>query len=435
MTNVHYIVNDKGSKTSNEQLTGIWNFSNGLGDLNQALYLSFNSVASAVNYVQLGNAATGNNVVWKATGSDSNVNLEFQGKGSGFIILPNGSQLKTNAAPVNQQDIANKKYVDDIAAAGPVATTSSTGSVQLNTQSSLDAGTGSTGGKPLVPTADILQVTLQKGAYSFGATAGGTTVYTLALTPALIAYVTGQKFYILMNATNTGASTLNVNGLGAKSIKKFSGTDVEAGDLLINTIVELIYDGTNLLILGMTTPFSFLTTKGDLIVTKSGGVVTRLAAGANNQVPLYDSTQPGGLRAGSVPLNSTNFNPVNATYAGNQVSGSQTIAHGMAKTPSGVLVSASYSDNGMNPFLTLSKGFYNGSTTVSQQSTMNTVGGGFISSSNNNNTNLIQVFGGGGSGDQAAVVASIDATNLILNWTRTGGLTNSGIALTFIFFG
>jgi hypothetical protein len=45
---------------------------------------------------------------------------------------------------------------------------------------------------------------------------------------------------------NTGAATLNVNGLGAKTIKKFgTANDLATGDILANQIVTVIYDGTN----------------------------------------------------------------------------------------------------------------------------------------------------------------------------------------------
>jgi len=44
--------------------------------------------------------------------------------------------------------------------------------------------------------------------------------------------------------TNTGASTINVNSLGVKDIKKEDGTtDVNAGDIIADQYITLIYDG------------------------------------------------------------------------------------------------------------------------------------------------------------------------------------------------
>jgi hypothetical protein len=39
--------------------------------------------------------------------------------------------------------------------------------------------------------------------------------------------------------------TININGIGAKSIKTLSGADLSAGDLTSGLAVQIIYDGTN----------------------------------------------------------------------------------------------------------------------------------------------------------------------------------------------
>lgn len=62
-------------------------------------------------------------------------------------------------------------------------------------------------------------------------------------------YFTG--LFILLNPVtdNTGACTLNINGLGAKSLK--TPTDGDPGDDWIDAsqIVPLCYDGTNFIIM------------------------------------------------------------------------------------------------------------------------------------------------------------------------------------------
>lgn len=82
-------------------------------------------------------------------------------------------------------------------------------------------------------------------------TAGGTTTYTLTPSPAITAYVTGQEFVIKMNAANTGASTINVSGLGAKSLTKGGATALASGDLLIDAAYKIIYDGTQFQVSGI----------------------------------------------------------------------------------------------------------------------------------------------------------------------------------------
>lgn len=72
---------------------------------------------------------------------------------------------------------------------------------------------------------------------------GSADAYVIAPAPAITAYEAGQAFHFFAVNANTGASTLNVNGLGAKAIQRIgvalSSDDIGAGDL-----VHVIYDGT-----------------------------------------------------------------------------------------------------------------------------------------------------------------------------------------------
>lgn len=80
------------------------------------------------------------------------------------------------------------------------------------------------------------------------ALAGGTTVYTLTTGLSLAAYVNGQSFLVRVNATNTGASTLNVDGLGAKNLRKnVAGTltALAANDLYIGDYVRFTYNSAS----------------------------------------------------------------------------------------------------------------------------------------------------------------------------------------------
>lgn len=75
---------------------------------------------------------------------------------------------------------------------------------------------------------------------------GAADAYVVTPTPAVAAYAAGQRFTFKATNANTGASTLDVSGLGVKTIKKFTDQDLEAGDLEAGSIVEVVYDGTNL---------------------------------------------------------------------------------------------------------------------------------------------------------------------------------------------
>lgn len=89
-------------------------------------------------------------------------------------------------------------------------------------------------------------MTAQKtGSYHYVVSGGSSNAYTAA-TPALGSYAAGNFLRFKANHTNTGAATINVNSLGAKTIKRRDGaTDVAAGDIVSGQLVEICYDGTN----------------------------------------------------------------------------------------------------------------------------------------------------------------------------------------------
>ncbi len=75
---------------------------------------------------------------------------------------------------------------------------------------------------------------------------GSTTTYTCTV-PGLAALNPGLEVTFVPQAANTGASTLNIDTLGAKSIifANTTGTAMGTNDLLANGIYTLEYDGTN----------------------------------------------------------------------------------------------------------------------------------------------------------------------------------------------
>ena len=84
---------------------------------------------------------------------------------------------------------------------------------------------------------------LQAGATTI-ATVTGTDTLTGSLTPAIAAYATGNLFSFVAANTNTGAATINLNSLGAKSITKQGTTALAAGDLVSGQVHLIEYDGT-----------------------------------------------------------------------------------------------------------------------------------------------------------------------------------------------
>lgn len=71
--------------------------------------------------------------------------------------------------------------------------------------------------------------------------ASGTNTYSLTLSPALTAYVNGQVVFVRFTNANTGASTLNVNGVAAKNIFK-NGIALVTGDIQANSMAVLAFN-------------------------------------------------------------------------------------------------------------------------------------------------------------------------------------------------
>lgn len=84
--------------------------------------------------------------------------------------------------------------------------------------------------------------------YGYCTTAAGTVAKTVTVSPAVTELTTGLTIAVKMQYANTGSNpTLNVNGLGAKAIKRYGTTAAgtsAASNWNANSIVMLMYDGT-----------------------------------------------------------------------------------------------------------------------------------------------------------------------------------------------
>lgn len=73
----------------------------------------------------------------------------------------------------------------------------------------------------------------------------GTNTYAITLTGVVpTAYYAGMRIRTIFPNANTTAATINVNALGAKAITKHVSTALIAGDIVVNKVYDLVYDGT-----------------------------------------------------------------------------------------------------------------------------------------------------------------------------------------------
>lgn len=121
----------------------------------------------------------------------------------------------------------------------------------------------------LAPTAgDLTQITqvIRGGRLNWRAAGGTANALTIGLTPQLLAYVAGLPLRILTGANpNSGAMTLNVDGLGAKAIIRRSGAAMAADDVPANSLLSVVYDGVAFRVVGLA-PSDIVTLMGGLVI-------------------------------------------------------------------------------------------------------------------------------------------------------------------------
>ena len=80
---------------------------------------------------------------------------------------------------------------------------------------------------------------------------GAADAYLLSLSPDIPAYAAGQGFSFVATNTNTGASTLNVSGLGTQAITNRAASALVAGEITSGQLVHVMHDGTRFILLSM----------------------------------------------------------------------------------------------------------------------------------------------------------------------------------------
>lgn len=141
----------------------------------------------------------------------------------------------------------------------------------------------------------------------FATDTGSADAYVIAPAIAAAAYTTGAVYWFKAANANTGASTLNVNSLGTKTIKKFTSSgvaDVAAGDIKQNQIVAVVYDGTNMV---MISPVASLTAAGS--ETLAGLLELATQAEVNTGTDTARAITPAGLTGWTPAVGTVTFDP------------------------------------------------------------------------------------------------------------------------------
>lgn len=293
---------------------------------------------------------------------------------SGDMIYRNGSGVTTRLALGTTGQILEAQASGIPAwVANPAATDASTTVKGVSEEATLAetlarTTTGGTSARLFVNPGTLTTVQT----YDYAADAGANDTYVISVTPAPTAYVTGQVFRFKANTANTGAATLNVNGLGAISIVKNVSTALDTGDVLAGQIIEVVYNGTNFVLQSMIATTS-------LVVAYTNGTATKNAGDAST---------------------------------------TQNIAHGLGKIPKYVKIMAQVEVSSSPGGTLLATATYNG-TTQSSVSTYINNSFGIVSDTNFrlNTASAATTYTSG--------VVTFDATNIIITWTKTGSSTGN----------
>jgi hypothetical protein len=86
---------------------------------------------------------------------------------------------------------------------------------------------------------------VQDGSLTYLTSISGTDTIVATGPVGMSAYATGQVFRFISAGANTGATTVNINTIGAKAIVKLNGSPLVAGDIPSGAMISISYDGTS----------------------------------------------------------------------------------------------------------------------------------------------------------------------------------------------
>lgn len=136
---------------------------------------------------------------------------------------------------------------------------------------------------------------VQSGSYSWALDTGSANAMVVSLNPAPASYGSGglRLFVKKVNAANSGAMTINVNGLGPVAILDETGSPLAANAVPANARMELVFDGSAFIFVNGATTYtsvnSITAVSGEGIVVDGSNHVNLNYPGLTNNPNIADN--------------------------------------------------------------------------------------------------------------------------------------------------
>lgn len=203
--------------------------------------------------------------------------------------------------------------------------------------------TGLANGTARTDAATVAQI--QDGGPTYLTSVSGTNTITASLT-GLAAYTAGQSFRFVSAGANTGAVTININGLGAKAITKNGTTALASGDIPSGALIVVSYDGTQFqLFMGASGSYAQAGANSD--ITSLNGLTTPISLVALRSYLSGLTMSTAGASAimsiaAGMAMDSTNAYPLTLASSINKTTSAWAVGTGNGGLDTGVIANSTW---------------------------------------------------------------------------------------------